>query len=34
MKVSSVGVLIITHKPQLEWFEEFSLRQCSRILGR
>ena len=32
--MSSVGVLIITHKQQLEWFEEISLRQCSRILGR
>ncbi len=29
-----VIILIFTHKPRLEWFEEIALEQCFRILGR
>jgi hypothetical protein len=29
-----VAVLIFVHKPELEWFEEISLRQCQRVLAR
>jgi hypothetical protein len=29
-----VVILIFTHKPGLEWFEEIALKQCFRVLGR
>jgi hypothetical protein len=30
----AVVILIFVHKPQLEWYEEISLRQCVRVLGK
>ncbi len=29
----TVVVLVFTHKPQLDWYEEISLRQCEKVLG-
>jgi len=29
----TVIVLVFTHKPQLDWYEEISLRQCEKVLG-
>jgi hypothetical protein len=29
----TVVVLVFTHKPGLDWYEEISLRQCEKVLG-
>jgi hypothetical protein len=29
----TVVVLVFTHKPSLDWYEEISLRQCEKVLG-
>lgn len=34
MHRNPVIVLIFTHKEHLEWFEQISLRQCIKVLGR
>jgi hypothetical protein len=31
---SPVVILIFVHKPQLDWYEEISFRQCFRVLHK